>query len=118
MRTRVIRSLPCKDFKLPPLNTKPPYFVEIPLEENNAITGDSQNIPVVVEEALSVELASSLNLKSDREPVTLCLTSGEENKDNTRGKKARVVAVIEGQIFLNTSDLAEEAGLPMPPTVK
>lgn len=79
---RVIRKFACKDYKLPPLNTQPPYFIEFPLEEGEPYEHSTNSIPTKVEEALSNELAAGLKLKHGREQQTLCITNGEGNGSN------------------------------------
>lgn len=116
---RVFKRLPCKDFILPPRLTPPPYYVVFPPENESCSVKTTISVPDVVEETLSAELASCLSLKRDREPVNLSLTNGGEEEVNENDpKKARLVAVIDGEIILETIEMVEEAGLPMPPMIK
>lgn len=115
----VIHRLSSKKYKIPPRNTQPPYYVELPPEEYDSGETSNQVIPNEVEEALSTELSTTLPIKRDREPITLCLTDGNVNeRGEPTGKKARIIAEIDGQIFLESIEMVEEADLPMPPKVK
>lgn len=115
----IIRRLPSKDYALPKFDYPPPYFVEFPLEDKDIADTSSHSIPEKVEETLSAELQTRLKIKRIREPTSLYLTNGEvcEDADNL-SKKARVVAVIDDYIYVETHNKTEEAGHSMPPTVK
>lgn len=73
----------------------------------------------MVEDALSDNLASGLNLKRDGEEQTLYITNGEKSVSELGGmKRARIYVVTDGQIITDATEMVEEAGLSMRPTVK
>lgn len=114
-----IRKFVSKDFNIPN-NSNPPYFVEYPAEVQEESYQNKRCIPSVVEEALSWKLSESLKLKRGRSNSNLCITNGEECNNVLEGgmKRARIIAVIDGTIVTDATDMAEEAGQSMPPNFK
>lgn len=116
---RVFRKFTAKGYQSPPHKSNPPYNVEYPPEEGDPLINLEINIPTVVEDALSDKLAGGLNLERDREEQTLFITNGEKCVSELGGmKRARIIAVIDGQIITDATEMAEETGLPMPPILK